>query len=101
VNVPTDLNQTLPYLIGMGILTVALKLFPQLGKLLGLDAPAAPATPPAPAVPAPAELLARPGVQRLLAGLTAVAAATPNRIDDLALALLARLSADHPAEAPK
>ena len=37
MNVPTDLNQTLPYLVGMGILTVALKLFPQLGKLLGLD----------------------------------------------------------------
>jgi hypothetical protein len=94
VAVPTDLNSALPYLIGMAILAALTRLFPDLGRLLA--PPTAPATPGTP--PADGSVLQRPAVQQLLQALTLAAATTPNKIDDLALTLLSRLTAEHPPE---
>ncbi len=95
-SIPTDMNTAMPYLIGMAIIAVLARLFPDLGKLL-----VPPAGPTPPAGPADGSVLQRPAVQRLLQALTLAAATTPNKIDDLALSLLTRLTAEHPPEAPK
>lgn len=98
VAVPTDLNSALPYLIGMALTALLARLFPQLGPLLAPPPAPQPGSPP---VPGPEGVLQRPAVQKLLSALTLAAATTPNRIDDLALTLLSRLTAEHPPEAPK